>query len=145
MLKLSISHSPIRLKIRKWKVIVTWTLALQMDGSSPGRSKFLSIPNPPPLARVTFTVSSFLLLPSIPYIVPHFLFFSKDFHTVKTESREPQAKLGKKLISSRGHEGSDEAAGFFSPLLPSTWTAWRTNHLHSPSLAALLSLPGEQA
>lgn len=91
-----------------------------MDGSSPGRSKFLNIPNPPSLARVTFTVSSFLLLPSTPYIVPHFLFFSKDFHTVKTESREPQAKLGKKLISSGGHEGSDEAAGFFSPLLPST-------------------------
>lgn len=29
-------------------------------------------------------------------------------------------------------------------LLPSTWTAWMTSHLHSPSPTALLSLPREQ-
>jgi len=52
--------------------------------------------------------------------LPHFLFFSKAFPTVKSWSREPRAKLGKKLISSGRHEGSDKAGGlaFFPCFLP---------------------------
>lgn len=110
-----------------------------MNGSSTGRPEFLSIHNLPPLAHHVY---SFLLSPAsfiIISILPHFLILQLE---------QEATELGKKLVSSGRHEGSDEAAwlAFYTrPPLPSTWTAWMTSYLHSPLPAALLSLPRKQA
>lgn len=63
-----------------------------------------------------FTVSSSSLLP--PCNLLHFttfLILHKGLPTMKNMKRKPWTKLGKKPVSSRKLEDSDEAAGFFPP------------------------------
>lgn len=111
MMKLNTLHSSIRLEKQHMECNCI-TVVLQMDGSSTGRAKFLSIH--------TYSCSCichgycFLLFSASTSNLPHstrFLILHKGVPTANSRKRKPWAKLGKKPVSSRRHEDSDEAAG----------------------------------
>lgn len=113
-----------------------------MDGSSTGRAKFLSIH--------TYSCSCichgycFLLFSASTSHLPHstrFLILHKGVPTANSRKRKPWAKLGRNQFPAGGMKTVMKQQGPAS----TTSTPRMTCHVHSPSPAALLSLPQEQA